>query len=453
MVTRTLHNNLWTKQRVIEEAQKYHSQVEWRKGGRGSLGVARENGWMEEATAHMFNKQKTKGYWTKERVLDEAKKYTYQTEWIKASGASHSAAKRNKWVKEACAHMQSPKVAMGHWTKGRLIEDAKKYSTRVDWKNANASAYATATSKGYLVECCAHMNQVRKPNGYWTKEKCLESSLQYPTVQSWAMGDGAAYDAAKRQSWYKDVISHMIKIVSHGEFTIYTFLLKHDVQFVHQKRFKDLKDKKILPCDFYLPDFNLIVEYQGRQHFATSKTSIFRKDAISLPRRDAIKREYAKVNGFHYLEIETQKTLEIEKILRNKIEEITCKPFISIGRQLSQEEKLLLKNLNVWTKEAVMNDAFKYKTLKEWSSNDNAACAVARKNGWLKEATAHMIRTQKPKGYWTKERVLESALNHQSSSAWLKSDRSAWATAQAKGWLEEATKHMPNRQKKRAEIG
>ena len=96
-----------------------------------------------------------------------------------------------------------------------------------------------------------------------------------------------------------------------------------------------------------------------------------------------------------------------------------------------------------------MKDALKYKTLKDWSSNDNSASQIAYKNGWIKEATAHMAQTQKPKGYWTKDRVLMSALNYQSSSDWIKGERGAWSKAQANGWLEEATAHMPNRQNKK----
>jgi hypothetical protein len=157
MTTRIAHNKRWTKELVIAEAQKYQSQAEWRKAGGGSMGAARENGWIEDATAHMHSRQKPKGYWTKERVFEEAKKYSYLTEWVKAGGGSYTVAKRNEWLTEACSHMQSPKVPMGYWTKERLIEDAKKYSSRVEWKKANGSAYATAGSNKWLDLCCAHM--------------------------------------------------------------------------------------------------------------------------------------------------------------------------------------------------------------------------------------------------------------------------------------------------------
>jgi hypothetical protein len=444
-------NKYWTKELVITEAQKYPSQASWRKAGGGSMGAARENGWMQEATAHMVLKQKPKGYWTKDRVLEEAKKYSYPAEWSKAGGGSFSTAQRNQWLTEACAHMKSPKVPMGYWTKEKLIEDAQKYSSRAEWKKANGSAYATARTNKWLDECCSHMQLLVKPAGYWTKERCLESAKKYPTIVAWSVGENGAYDAAKGKPWYADATKHMVKTFSHGEYTIYSFLLSHDIKFTYQKRFKDLKDKAQLPYDFYVDELDLVIEYQGRQHFGTSKTSLFRKNAEDQPRRDAIKKDYALRNGLFYLDIETQKSDEIERQLIEKIKEISSlknKNFLLKRRDLTSEEESILSNLGVWTKENVLKDALKYKTLKEWFGNDNAAAQVAYKNGWIKEATAHMTPSQKPKGYWTKERVIASASKYQSSSDWIKGEGGAWSKAQANGWLEEATAHMPNRVKK-----
>jgi hypothetical protein len=341
--------------------------------------------------------------------------------------------------------MQSPKVAMGLWTKERLLEDSKKYDSRTNWKKANPSAYTTAASKGFLEECCAHMQLLVKPVGYWNRERCIESAKKYPTIIAWSVGESGAYDASKGKSWYAEATQHMVKTFSHGEFTIYSYLLSHDIEFTYQKRFKDLKDKAQLPYDFYLDKFRLVIEYQGRQHFSTSKNSIFRKNAEDQTRRDLIKKQYAEKNKLFYLDIETQKTEEIELELFNKISDIAKLNGEVLNlkrRNLNLEELAVLGNLGVWTKDAVIKDALKYETLKEWSSNKNAASQIAYKNGWIKEATAHMIPAQKPKGYWTKEKVLKSAQGFQFRSDWLKQDKSAYATAQAKGWLEEATAHM-----------
>ena len=76
------------------------------------------------------------GYWTKERVLYDARRFSYQAQWIKGGPTAYSVAKKNGWVREACAHMTSPKVPIGHWTLETLKSDAQKYRTKVEWRKA-----------------------------------------------------------------------------------------------------------------------------------------------------------------------------------------------------------------------------------------------------------------------------------------------------------------------------
>lgn len=390
-----------------------------------------------------------RGFWTKkENVLADAQKYSYQAEWAKASGGAFSSAKRHGWLDEACSHMASPKAPMGHWTLERLMEDSQHYQTSTDWKKANASAYATAGAHGWLEQCCAHMSRDRMPAGYWTKERVIESARQFPTVAAWSLAASDAYDAAKRSGMIKDASAHMVKIVSHGEHTIYSFLLQHDISFEYQKRFDDLKDKSHLPLDFYLPTFRLAIEFHGRQHFATSQTSMYRKNLPGQQRRDALKRAYAERVGLHYLELDCPKVEDIQSAVINKLTEIAVlsgATFKLTKRPLTEDEKKLLASIGVWTKEAVLADALKYCCTRDWKANGKAAYQVACVNGWKEEATSHMIQIQKPKGYWTKERVLEDARLFMDVMQWFAASQSAYATAQRNGWIPDATAHMARR--------
>ena len=54
---------------------------------------------------------------------------------------------------------------------------------------------------------------------------------------------------------------------SHGERFIRNYLDKNNIKYESQKRFKDLKDKTYLSYDFYLPNYNMLIEYQGKQHY------------------------------------------------------------------------------------------------------------------------------------------------------------------------------------------
>lgn len=200
-----------------------------------------------------------------------------------------------------------------------------------------------------------------------------------------------------------------------------------------------------MPFDFFLPKYNLVIEYHGRQHFDTSQSSMFRKHLPEIQRRDALKEEFAKNTGLEYLQIVVQKISEIEGALMTKMQEIVQKQGKLLElcrRELTSEEQTKLASLGVWTKEAVLADARRFATKTEWGKSESAAAQVARKNGWFETATMHMTSTQVLKGYWTKNRVVEDAKNFPSKVDWVSASTSAYQTAVVNGWIAEATTHM-----------
>lgn len=55
-------------------------------------------------------------------------------------------------------------------------------------------------------------------------------------------------------------------LVSKGEAFIKKWLTEHNIIFESQKTFEDLKLIRPLKFDFYLPTYNILIEYQGIQH-------------------------------------------------------------------------------------------------------------------------------------------------------------------------------------------
>jgi len=67
---------IWTKERVFEESKKYTSRSEFKKGNSRAYTLARKNNWLNEMIwFEPSQKMKPNGYWTKERVFEESKKY------------------------------------------------------------------------------------------------------------------------------------------------------------------------------------------------------------------------------------------------------------------------------------------------------------------------------------------------------------------------------------------
>jgi len=91
--------------------------------------------------------------------------------------------------------------------------------------------------------------------------------------------------------------------MSKGELTIKRFLEEKLIDYTPQKTFDDCRGKKNrLPFDFYLPKYNLCVEYQGEQHFRESLHWSHHK-LIDTQRTDSIKKNYCAENGIGYLAI------------------------------------------------------------------------------------------------------------------------------------------------------
>ena len=91
---------------------------------------------------------------------------------------------------------------------------------------------------------------------------------------------------------------------SHGEILISKILDSLNIKYESQKRFSDCRHKKPLPFDFYLPDYNTCIEYQGEQHYRTSAIWGFTQERLEMQQyRDSIKREYCIKNSITLIEI------------------------------------------------------------------------------------------------------------------------------------------------------
>jgi very-short-patch-repair endonuclease len=111
---------------------------------------------------------------------------------------------------------------------------------------------------------------------------------------------------------------------SKGERLIDNLLIKHGVEKVRQKRFLDCTNKPTkgkqcvtLPFDFYLPNLNTIIEFDGQQHFKP----VWGEDNFKrLQRLDKIRNQYCKKNGIKLIRIPyTMKKEEIEPYILKEL--------------------------------------------------------------------------------------------------------------------------------------
>ena len=107
-----------------------------------------------------------------------------------------------------------------------------------------------------------------------------------------------------------------------GERKIREHLTKNNIEFIPQKTFSNLlgTGNKPLSYDFYIPSKNLVIEFQGIQHYEPRDFgSKDMKQAVKKfeiqQEHDRRKREYAQQNNINLLEITYLEEDKIEEIL------------------------------------------------------------------------------------------------------------------------------------------
>lgn len=105
--------------------------------------------------------------------------------------------------------------------------------------------------------------------------------------------------------------------------TLFDIDKQKSIYFISQKTFNDLRGlgNKLLLYDFYLPQYNLLIEYQGQFHDGNgNKGNYYMKQNLKRQQEhDRRKREYAKNNNINLLEIWYWDYNNIEEILEKQL--------------------------------------------------------------------------------------------------------------------------------------
>ena len=172
--------------------------------------------------------------------------------------------------------------------------------------------YSVAPSdflKGRRCKQC-HFDECMKTNQEWLDQVKELAGDDYTFLERYK-GDNVKIK-------YKHVCGHIHKVTpnnfingtrctackeSIGEANVRRFLTEAGMLFESQKSFKDLVVEKQLSYDFFLPNYNILLEFQGEQHYRPitffGGEKAFKKQCV----RDELKRSYAKEKGLKVIEI------------------------------------------------------------------------------------------------------------------------------------------------------
>lgn len=145
------------------------------------------------------------------------------------------------------------------------------------------------------------------------------NSINYETYR----GKKVEIICPKHGTFFQDPRSHLRGCgcpfcnESKGEKEIKNFLENKNIKFFREYKFKKCKDKKLLPFDFYIPSKNLLIEYQGEQHY---KNNSFKHHDLKLQKHhDWLKRKFARDNNIKLLTIPYWELKNIKVMLKEEL--------------------------------------------------------------------------------------------------------------------------------------
>jgi hypothetical protein len=139
-----------------------------------------------------------------------------------------------------------------------------------------------------LVDCDGNKNKVKLIYNDVIYEQCLSDHL----------------------SGHLPMNINIINNSSKGEKSVMKFLENNNIKYIREYKFQDCKNINYLRFDFYLPDYNLLIEYDGKQHF--NSISIWGGDEglKKIKINDNIKNQYCIKNRIPLLRISYLENVE-----------------------------------------------------------------------------------------------------------------------------------------------
>lgn len=110
--------------------------------------------------------------------------------------------------------------------------------------------------------------------------------------------------------------------ISKGVKKIMEYLEKNNIEFKQEYRFDNCKHKRSLPFDFYIQEYNLCIEFDGKQHFEESNFFGGEESFKLTQKRDKIKNKYCKYNGINLLRIPYYEIDSIDKMLNEEFDRL-----------------------------------------------------------------------------------------------------------------------------------
>jgi hypothetical protein len=209
-----------------------------------------------------------------------------------------------------------------------LSEDYVNNKTKYLWSCQNSHKWRTTAkniSRGSWCPYCVHKiveNDYLSKLAIKNNGECLSNIfIGVNKKYEWKCNKGHIWkmnaNSVQQGRWCPECVDHRN---SKGIKSIKNFLLINSLPFIKEKRFENCRYKQPLPFDFYLPDHNCCIEYDGEQHFEVYGGWSTKEVLIRTQKSDSIKNDFCVNNEIKLIRIPYVEFKNINKILQTEFE-------------------------------------------------------------------------------------------------------------------------------------
>jgi hypothetical protein len=168
----------------------------------------------------------------------------------------------------------------------------------------------------------------------WTEEELIcefnkihLSKYDYQLVSFTTVCEKVKIICKQHGEFYQNVNKHLsgqgcpkCSISSIGEEYVKLYLERENIKYIPQHGFDTCRYINKLNFDFYLPEYNTCIEFDGIQHFRPVKDFGGEKGFIDGKKRDECKNKWCMENNVNLIRIKYDQISEISEILNSELQ-------------------------------------------------------------------------------------------------------------------------------------
>ena len=377
----------WTYETAKEEVKKYELIVDIINNDSGLYGAIRKNKWDDLLEDKRENYKPTLVY-DKNKCHEVALQCSSKTEFQKKFSGAYQNCLKYGWLDDVCSHMKHIKHRNGYWNDEKVIEEAKKYTTLKEFRENSSGAYDYAHDKKDLFgKIKEFLKARRKPNGYWNYERCYDEAKKYTTLIDFHDKSSSAYNSAKDNGWLENFIwLETTRNKNYGKDYSIKELNELSKQCINRREFKE----KYYHAWNYARKNGLIKELEFKAILGVEAYERLLEDGsktvVRKPRNSNKGRVIPRKWTYEKCVEESKKYEYYHDFMTKSGSAYTTACYRKWIKDFTWLKRERVEP-NHWTRDKCLEEAKKYKTLADFHDNSNTAYSVSLKKGWIKDYT------------------------------------------------------------------